>query len=69
MRLSSPNAIKVTLPAAMPEATATVASTAIQPTVSHSSRNACRISLCRWGSTASKSASSCCLGQKAACTR
>jgi len=47
MRLSSPNAIKVTLPAAMPEATATVASTAIQPTVSHSSLNARRISLCR----------------------
>ena len=51
MTLSSPNATSVMLRAAMPEATATAASTAIQPTLSHSSRNARRISLCRWGST------------------
>ena len=36
---------------AIPEAMATAASTAIQATLSHSSRKARRISLCRRGST------------------
>jgi hypothetical protein len=48
MTLSSPNASSVMLCAAMPEPMAMAASAAIQPTVSHSSRKACRISLCRW---------------------
>jgi hypothetical protein len=43
----------VMLRAAIPEATATVASTAIQPIVTHSSQNAWPINLCRWGSTIS----------------
>jgi hypothetical protein len=50
MTLSNPKATSVMLRAAIPEATATVASTAIQATLSHSSRNACRISFGRWGS-------------------
>jgi hypothetical protein len=41
------------LRAAIPEVTATAASIAIQPIVTHSSRNAWRINLCRWGSTIS----------------
>ena len=44
-------ATSVMLRAAMPDPTPTAASTAIQPTLSHSSRNARRISACRWGST------------------
>jgi hypothetical protein len=46
MTLSIPNAINVMLCATMPEAIATAASIAIQPTLSHSSQNACRISFC-----------------------
>ena len=42
--LSSPNAISTRLPEATPATVATMASTAIQPIVSHSRRNASRIS-------------------------
>jgi hypothetical protein len=48
--LSSPNAISMTLYAAMPAATATVASNPIHPKIGHSRRNACRISNGRCGS-------------------
>jgi hypothetical protein len=42
------------LHAEIPEATATATSTAIQPTLSHSRRNARLISVCRWGSASTK---------------
>ncbi len=46
--LSSPNAIKTRLPAAMPDVMAMTASTLIQTIVTHSSLNASRIRASRW---------------------
>src|SRR4051794_22834901 len=47
--LSSPNAVSVRLPAITPAAIATTPSTTIHATVSHSRRNAARISAARCG--------------------
>ena len=55
MTLSIPKAVNGTLPAVIPDAIATTASTVIHPIVSHSSLKACRISPSRfaWPATVS----------------